>query len=137
MVTDADVAAVHGLYTALAHQDEPAVERCFHPDAVWQLPGRSVLAGTHRGWPSIRDAIFAQQGPLSGGTFRARLLDVTVGATYIVTVVHASAQHAGRILDQTVCQLMQVEDGMIRQIRGHYADVAQLDAFWGDGADHA
>jgi ketosteroid isomerase-like protein len=62
---------------------------------------------------------------------------VNVATDADVTVVQASAQHDGRVLDQTVCQLMWVEDGLIRRIRGHYADVAQLDAFWGDGAERA
>jgi ketosteroid isomerase-like protein len=131
MPTDVDIEAVRRLYDALAHQDMTAVATCFHPDAVWHIPGGGALAGTHRGWPAIRDDVFARQGPLSGGTFRARLLDLAVGDAYIVAVAYATAEHAGRQLDQSVCQLMRVEDGLIREIRGHYADVAQLDAFWG------
>jgi ketosteroid isomerase-like protein len=131
MPTEADIASVRRLYDALATQDMTSVEACFHPDTVWSLPGNSVLAGTHRGWSAIRDDIFARQGPLSGGTFRARLLDLAVGDAYIVAIVHATATYAGRSLDQRVCQLIRVEDGMIREIHGHYADVAQLDAFWG------
>jgi ketosteroid isomerase-like protein len=131
MPTDADVATVRRLYDALAQQDMTTVATCFHPDAVWRIPGSSVLAGVHRGCPAIRDDIFARQGPLSGGTFRARLLDLTVGDEHVVAVAYATAAHASRQLDQSVCQLMRVEDGMIREICGHYADVAQLDAFWG------
>jgi ketosteroid isomerase-like protein len=119
------------VYAALAAGDLAIVAECFHPDAVWRLPGRSQLAGTYNGWPEIRDELFARQGPLSGGTFRSNLLDLAVGDEYIVTVVHATAEHEGRRLDQTVCQLMRVEDGTIREIRGHYGDPAQLDAFWG------
>jgi uncharacterized protein len=133
MPTDEDVATVRRLYEALARQDMSTVASCFHPDAVWLLPGNSPLSGTHRGWRAIQDEVFAQQGPLSGGTFRARLLDLAIGDEYIVAIVHATANHAGRTLDQSVCQLMRVEDGTIREIRGHYADVAQLDAFWGTG----
>jgi uncharacterized protein len=134
MLTDADIATVRRLYEVLALQDMTAVATCFHPDAVWHIPGGSVLAGTHRGWTAIRDDVFARQGPLSGGTFRARLLDLAVGDAYIVAVAHATAEYAGRQLDQSVCQLMRVEDGTIREIRGHYADVAQLDAFCGTAA---
>jgi ketosteroid isomerase-like protein len=46
-------------------------------------------------------------------------------------VVHATASHAGRRLDQTVCQLLRVRAGKIVEVRGHYADEAALDAFWG------
>ena len=131
MPTEADVAVVRRLYAAVAAGDPAAIEACFHPDAVWRLPGSSALAGVHRGWPAIRDHLLARQGPLSGGTFRARLLDLAVGFEYIVAVVHATAEHAGRGLDLTVCQLMRVEDGKIVEVHGHYADDAALDAFWG------
>ena len=131
MPTQEDVAVVRRLFEVVAARDLAGIEACFHPDAVWHLPGCSTLAGTHRGWPAIRDDLLAKQGPLSGGTFRAQLLDLAVGAEYIVAVVRATAEHAGRRLDQTVCQLLRVEGGQIVEFRGHYADQAALDAFWG------
>jgi hypothetical protein len=134
MPTDRDIATVRRLYRAVAARDLAAVEACFHPDAVWHLPGTSALAGTHRGWPAIRDDLFARQGPLSGGTFQARLLDLAVGDDYIVAVAHATADHEGRRLDQTVCQLMRVQDGKVIEVRGHYSNEAALDAFWGSAA---
>ena len=134
MPTEDDVAVVRRLYAAVAAGDLAAVGACFRADAVWHLPGTSVIVGTHRGWPAIRDDLLAKQGPLSGGTFRAQLLDLAVGTEYIVAVVHATADHAGRRLDLTVCQLMRVEDGKIVEVRGHYSDEAALDAFWGPSA---
>lgn len=131
MPTEDDVATVRRLYAALAADDLAAVETCFREDAIWRLPGASVIAGTHRGWPAIRDELLARQRSLSGGTFRAQLLDLAVGAESIVAVVHASANHGGRRLDLSVCQLMRVQDGQIMEVRGHYSDEAVLDAFWG------
>jgi hypothetical protein len=135
MPTENDVAVVRRLYTSLAAGDLAGVELCFHPEAVWHVPGRSALAGTHHGWLAIRDALLAKQGPLSGGTFRAHLLDLAVGTEFIVAIVHAVADHAGRQLDITVCQLMRVHGGQIREVRGHYGDEAALDAFWGSRPD--
>jgi uncharacterized protein len=137
MPTEDDVAVVQRLYAAVACGDLAAVETCFHDDAVWYLPGTSPLAGTHRGWTAIRDDLLARQGPFSGGTFCARLIDLAVGAEYIVAVVHATAAHAGRTLDLTVCQLMRVRGGKIVEVRGHYSDEAALNAFWGTRADEA
>lgn len=131
MPTQDDVAAVRRFFAAVEARDLAAVGECFREDAVWYLPGTSPIAGTYRGWPAIRDDLFARQGPLSGGTFRPQLLDVAVGAEYIVAVVHATADHAGRRLDLTVCQLMRVQDGKVVEVRGHYSDQAALDAFWG------
>jgi ketosteroid isomerase-like protein len=131
MPTEEDVAVVRRLYAAATAGDLAAIAACFHEDAVWHLPGSSPIAGTHRGWPAIRDDLMAKQGPLSSGTFRTQLLDLAVGAHYIVAVVHATADHAGRRLDVTVCQLMRVQGGKIVEVRGHYSDEAALDAFWG------
>jgi ketosteroid isomerase-like protein len=131
MPTAEDVATVRRLYAAVAAGDLPAIAACFHEDAVWQLPGTNALSGTHRGWPAIRDDLLAKQGPISGGTFRAQLLDLAVGDRYIVALVHATAERAGHRLDQSVCQLMRVRKGKIVEVRGHYADEAALNAFWG------
>jgi len=97
----------------------------------WHLPGTSRIAGTHRGWPAIRDDFLSKLRSLSGGTFRAEVLDLAVGAKYIVVVGKGLAQHAGRRLDVTVCQLMRVQEGKIVEVRGHYSDQAALDAFFG------
>jgi ketosteroid isomerase-like protein len=125
------VAVVRRLYAAVAAGDLAAIGECFDEDAVWRLPGTNALSGTHRGWSAIRDNLLARQGPISGGTFRAQLLDLAVGDRYIVAIVHASAERAGHRLDQTVCQLMRVEKRKIVEVRGHYADEAALNAFWG------
>ena len=90
-VTSADVETVRRFYQAVAARDMAAAESCFAPDAVWHLPGKSVIAGEHHGWPAIRDDFLAKLGPFSGHTFRAELLDVAVGQEFIVAVQHATA----------------------------------------------
>jgi len=69
-------------------------------------------------------------GPLSGGTFRAELLDVAVGEHFVVAIQRATASYQGRTLDITGCQLMRVRDGVIQGVRGHYSEQTALDAFW-------
>lgn len=123
-------AVVRRFYAALSAGDFLAVEECFAPDAVWHLPGSSLIAGDHRGWVQIRDNFLTRIGPLSGGTIRAELLDVAVGESYVVAIQHATASHQGRTLDVTGCQLMAINGGVIRSVRGHYSDEAALDAFW-------
>jgi ketosteroid isomerase-like protein len=120
------------MYAAVARGDVATAAACFAPDAVWILPGRGPMAGTHRGVKEIHDNFFAQLGPRSGGTFHAELLDVAVGERYVVAVQHATAEHRGRRLDVTGCQLMRIEDGRIVEVRGHYSDQEMLDAFWAD-----
>ncbi len=126
----ASVDVVRRFYDALEAGDLTAVGECFAPTAIWHLPGTSRIAGDYLGWPAIRDQFLARLGPLSGGTFRAELIDVAVGERFVVAVQHATAEHAGRRLDVTGCQLMRVRDGLIQEVRGHYSDEAALDEFW-------
>jgi ketosteroid isomerase-like protein len=130
MPTLADGDVVRRLYRAIADRDFAAVESCFAEDVVWHLPGNSPIAGDHHGWPQIRDDFMAKLGPLSGGTFRADLVDVAIGEQFIVAVQHATASDRGKALDITACQLMTVRDGLIHEVRGHYSDQVALDSFW-------
>lgn len=130
-VTSADVETVRRFYAAVAAGDAAGMESCFAPGAVWHMPGSNRIAGDHRGWQAIRDRFLARLGPLSGQTFRAELLDVAVGQEYVVAVQHATAEHAGRRLDVTGCQLMRLAGGRIVEVRGHYSDQRALDGFWG------
>jgi ketosteroid isomerase-like protein len=126
-----DVELVRRLYEAWGSGDEERAGECFAPDALWSVPGRSPIAGGHRGWPAIRDEFFGTLAALSGGTFRAELVDVAVGERHVVAVQHATAEReGGRRLDITACQLMTVEDGRIALVRSHYSDQEALDAFW-------
>ncbi len=126
-----DVHVVRSFYDAVAARDLSAAAACFTPDAVWHLPGASVISGDHVGWAAIRDDFLARLGPMSGNTFRAELLDVAQGGSYVVAIQHATGDYQGRKLDITGCQLITLSDGLIATVRGHYSDQAQLDAFWG------
>jgi uncharacterized protein len=130
MPSTSDVDVVRRLYQAINDRDLAAAERCFAPDALWHLPGDSPIAGDHRGWAQIRENFMAKLDPLSGGTFRAELVDVAVGQRFVVAVQHATASYDGKSLDITACQLITVRDGLIREVRGHYSDQDALDSFW-------
>jgi ketosteroid isomerase-like protein len=132
-VTDNDAATVRRFYTAFAVRDFDTVRACFAPDAVWHLPGRGVIAGDHRGWDEIYGNFLGRIGPLSGGTLRAGLIDVAVGTDHLVAVQHATADHEGRKLDVTGCQLIRMHDGLIAEVQGHYSDQYAFDAFWSVG----
>ncbi|HEV7524355.1 MAG TPA: nuclear transport factor 2 family protein [Acidimicrobiia bacterium] len=129
-ITESDVATVRRFYAAFAERDLATIAACFAPDAIWYLPGRNAIAGEHRGWDAIRDDFLAKTGPLSGGTLNAGLVDVAVGTDFVVAVQHATADHDGRRLDVTGCQLIRMRDGLIAEVRGHYSDQYAFDAFW-------
>jgi uncharacterized protein len=128
-ITDSDVETVRRFYAAFAARDLETVRECFAADAIWHLPGRGAIAGDHHGWNAIRDDFLAKVGPLSGAPC-APLIDVAVGVDHVVAVQHATADHNGRRLDVTGCQLIRMEGGRIAEVRGHYSDQYAFDAFW-------
>jgi uncharacterized protein len=128
--TEDDVATVRRFYGAFADRDWATIEACFTPDAVWHLPGKGALGGDHHSWRAIHDDFLARTGPLSGGSLRAGLVDIAVGADHLVAIQHATAEHNGRRLDVTGCQLIRMRNGLIAEVQGHYSDQYAFDAFW-------
>ena len=124
-----NAALIRRFYTAFAQGDLATAKDCFAEDAVWRLPGRSPIAGEHRGWEGIR-AFFGKLRDLSGGTFRAQLTDVLASNQRGVALQHAIGSRGDKRLDVTACQLMEIRDGKIAEVRGHYSDQYALDDFW-------
>ncbi len=129
-ISENDVATVRRFYAAFADRDFDTMRASFTPDAVWHLPGRGAIGGEHRGWDAIYNDFLAKTGPLSGATLRAGLADVAVGTDVLVAVQHVTAEHDGRRLDVTGCQVIRMEGGLIAEVRGHYSDQYAFDAFW-------
>ena len=131
MPTEASAAeVVRSIYAALGDRDLEAVRACLDEDVLWVLPGRGPISGEHRGPDAVINDFLARLGPLSGGTFKATLVDIAVGADHVVAVQHATGERGGKRLDITACQLMTVADGKITSVRGHYSDQYALDEFW-------
>ena len=131
MAEPAAAEVVRRFYRAFAERDLAAIRECFAVDGVWHIPGRSPIAGDHRGQDAIMSDFISKLGPMSGGTFKAELLDVAVGDHYAVAIQRATANHDDKQLDITGCQLITVRDGKIAEVRGHYSDQYALDEFWG------
>jgi uncharacterized protein len=129
-VPASDVDVVRRAYAALAAGDMKELERCFARDAVWHEPGSNIYSGDRVGWPEIRDELLALLGPLSGGAFRAELVDVTVGDQYVVAVQRTKGEHNGRTLDSTSCQVGRVVRGRIQEVWATHANQAEVNAFW-------
>jgi ketosteroid isomerase-like protein len=129
-LSQTDVAVVRRAYDALNARDPAAAAECFAEDAVWHVPGRSAIAGSHRGLDAIRRDFFERLVRLSGGSFRADIMDITAGERFVVAIQHATAAFAGRRLDITACQMMRLEGGRIVEVRSHYSDQYGLDSFW-------
>jgi ketosteroid isomerase-like protein len=125
-----DVAVIRQFYVAFARGDVAAAQAAFAADALWHVPGRSLIAGDHRGWESIARNFLNKLRELSNGTFTVELVDVLVGERWLAAFQHATATRGQKHLDITVCQMMRLQDGKIKEVRGYYSDQYALDEFW-------
>ena len=129
-ITDADVATVRRFYAAFIPRDFETMRACFTPDAVWHLPGRNAIAGDHVGLGRDPPRLPRQDRPAVGRHVARRSRRRGVGTDHLVAIQHATAEHDGRKLDVTGCQLIRMEDGLIAEVTGHYSDQYAFDAFW-------
>lgn len=78
MSAEQNATLVRTLIDEFSRGDLAAVATHFAPDAVWELPGRGVLAGEYKG-PDAIIGFLARSFELSGGTLRLQVMDVLAG----------------------------------------------------------
>lgn len=117
-------------YEAFNTGDMQTLTELFDQGATWHTPGRSPIAGDHKG----REAVFAQFGRYggeTGGTFKARLLHVLKSDDgRVVGIHHNTGVRNGRHLDVGCCIVFEFKDGRVIDAREHYYDLYAWDAFW-------
>jgi len=121
---------VRRAYHAFNTADIGALNELFDEKASWHTPGRSPIAGEHRG----RNAVFAQFGRYGGethGTFTAALQQVLASDDgCVVGLHHNSGVRNGKRLETDCCIEFEVRDGKIVSGREHFFDLHAWDAFW-------
>ena len=122
-------AIVRRIFDAFEKKDGFRLRGLFAEDAVWQVPGESVMAGRYQG----REAIFGFLGRLpkeTGGTYTSRLIDVLASDERAAALYRASGTRYGRQLDLDQLLLFRFDGGLIREVLALPSDPAVFDAFW-------
>ncbi len=131
MPTTDNEAIVRRIFDAFARKDGFALRGLFATDAVWRVPGDSVMAGTYEG----RDAIFAFLGRLpkeTGGTYTSRLIDVLASDERAAALYRASGERRGMSLDLDQLLLFTFQGGLVQTILALPSDLTAFEAFWGN-----
>lgn len=118
----------HG-YEAFARGDLDALRELIADYAVWHEPGRSVLAGDHKGPDGIL-ALFRQLQELSGGTFRAEPVEVLVDNERAVVIQRCTAEREGRHLDVLDAVDYEIHAGRVTEVSVFQSDTYAWDEFW-------
>lgn len=117
------------MYDAFTAGDMEALAAMFTPDITWHTSGDHPLAGTFHG----RDdtiASFVREFELTGGTYQPTVRDVLVSDTHIVALLHASAQHNDRTMDEDYTIVFRIEDGLVTEAWESWWNQPAVDAFW-------
>lgn len=129
-MTHQDESLVRNLYRAFSEQDADTMQKLFDPEVVWHQPGRSVLAGDHRGVEAVF-GFFGKVAEISEGTFTVELHDVVAGAEHTVALHTGRGQARGRTLEDHNTLVMHCDAGRVREVWEQHADLYDVDAFWG------
>jgi ketosteroid isomerase-like protein len=127
---DQNVENVRRGYEAFNTADMMTLTELFDENASWHTPGRSSVAGDHRG----REAVFAQFGRYggeTGGTFKAALQQVLKADDGTVVGIHQnSGERNGKHLDVSCCLVFEFQDGLLISGRECFYDLYAWDEFW-------
>jgi uncharacterized protein len=113
---------------AFQRGDLDTVISLYATDAVWHIPGRSLLAGDHRGAEAIR-AFLTKAVELTQGSFRLELLDAAYSDNNIFQWNRISAVREGRLLNERELLLFTVANGKIVEVH-HRPEQPALDEFY-------
>lgn len=120
---------IRSMVDAFMRGDLAAVGAAFADDAVWDLPGRSAVAGEYKG-PDAIIGFLAKAYELSGGTLHLELIDILGSDWGAVQVQHVRARHGDRSLDCVETLAHEILDGQIVRTY-HRPDQYAIDGFFG------
>jgi uncharacterized protein len=120
---------VRRIFAAFARKEGFALRGLFAEDAVWTVPGRSVMAGTYRG----REEIFrflARLPKETDGTYGSELRDVLASDERAAALYRARGGRRGRDLELDQVLLFRIADGLVQEVLALPSDPEAFEAFW-------
>jgi ketosteroid isomerase-like protein len=123
------VARIRDLFRAWLERDALTVARVIGDDVVWRVPGRSAMAGEYRGRAEIFPFL-RRTADLTGGTYRADLVDVWGGDEVVVGLYRATGTRDGRTLDIPQALVFRFEGEELREVLAVPGDPEAFEAFW-------
>jgi pimeloyl-ACP methyl ester carboxylesterase/ketosteroid isomerase-like protein len=101
-------------------------------DVCWHVPGRSPIAGDHRGRPAVL-AYFRRRRDLAAATFRLQVRDVVASGDLVFQRVDGTVSRAGTSRSWETVGVLRVSDGRIRECWLLPLDQDLFDEIWAGG----
>jgi predicted pyridoxine 5'-phosphate oxidase superfamily flavin-nucleotide-binding protein/ketosteroid isomerase-like protein len=112
---------------------EPLVE-LIGEDIRWHVPGRSGIAGDHRGRGPVLE-YFKRRRELSRATFRLDVREIVASGDLVFQRVNGTVSHAGAPRSWQTAAVLRVADGQIRECWLLPADQDLFDEIWAHTSD--
>jgi uncharacterized protein len=116
-------------YEAFGKGDMDTLRSIMTPDVVQSVPGKSQIAGDHKGIDNVL-GYYAQLFELSGGTLSVQLESTKVEGDTVVSTHHATAHREGRSWDTKENITFSFSGDRIARLDEAPTDLAGFDAFW-------
>lgn len=114
---------------AFSKADIETLGQLIDENAVWHVPGKSIVSGVYRGHAEIF-SYFGKVMELTDGTFKTELLDIAVSDERAVNIERMTASRHDRTLDITLALVVLIRDGKMFEVRDFFSDQYAWDEFW-------
>jgi len=116
------------VYAAADAGDWDKVESLIHPDFVLYEANSLPFAGEWRGKDALQRCAAAMYG--TWADTKLEMIDCTGGETYAVMVIRLTMhpKDGSAPFTQTICEAGCFEDGLLKELRIHYFDAAEVAA---------
>src|SRR3954469_16228701 len=125
------VADIHRVFAAFNGGDVRTLHEVIAEDAVWRVPGETLVSRTYDGRREIFE-LFKETRRLTDGSYRAELQWAAAEGDNAVAVYRACGSRLGRELDIDQVLLIGLRDGRWRQVLALPTDPPAFEAFWGE-----
>lgn len=121
-------------YEAFAKGDMETIDGMFCDDVVWNMPGRSPLAGTYRGKNEVFE-FFGKTMDVTDGTFKTEVVDVCGNDERVFCCTKDVATVEGETLEEEVCAIYTFRDGKVASARFFSENQYETDRFFSKGTE--
>jgi ketosteroid isomerase-like protein len=117
------------VYDAFTTGDMDRLAGLIAPDVVWHVPGTNLISGEYTSREAIFDC-FTKIFELSQGTYRPELHDILANDDHTVALLHATARHGDKTLDQNYAFICHIRDGQITELWEAWHEGPAWNEFW-------
>ncbi len=120
---------MRNVYEAWGRGDIPALEKLVAEDLAWHIPGRTPIAGTHKG----RDAVLAasqKAWELTDYRSKVEVHDAVANEEHSVALTRVTSRRGAKTLDIRGVEVAHMANGVVKEVWSLVEDQRPNDEFW-------